>query len=157
MPGAPPLAVGSGRIPSNQLPLALAILVFMTLASCSEDEDKEPVVETFRGTYGFKHPATVGASKTDSIILTVTDNRNYRFDNFDDLGDNETEICGSSGVVVHFGSNTSEFKPSSIEYGNCDTLRIPRGTFDADFQTHGDTIWFDRVSGDTTFSIRLLR
>ncbi|MFH1687639.1 MAG: hypothetical protein ABIE70_08985 [bacterium] len=133
---------------------AVVIVAFSVLISCG-DKHLESTVETYRGTYHFEHPANVGASKTDSVIFTLTDKHNYHFDHFSDVGSQVVEICSSSGTVQNFGSNVAVFDPETIDYGNCDTLRIPRGLFAADFISHGDTIWLDRVSNDTTYSIRL--
>lgn len=133
---------------------AVVALVFV-LAACRGEPETEPP-QTYRGTYTFDISSVVGG-QTDSVTLTVTDGRRYSLIHYGVTPTARINFCSSSGNVYNFKTMTVVFEPTIISAGNCDTLRIPRGDFRADSRTHGDTTWFDRVSGDSSFSFRLLK
>ena len=129
----------------------MAVVACCVLAGCGDDEDPIPTV-AYRGVYRVYRLEVVG-DKTDSVILTIENNRNYSIENFDA----DIAFCNSAGVVEDFGSNFAFFDPMTIDSGNCDVKRLPRGEFHSDFVNHGDTIWLDRLSADSAFSFRLIK
>jgi hypothetical protein len=135
--------------------IAVLLTVPVLLGGC-EDEEIERSREVLRGTYVVDHPAHVGGEKSDSVTLTVTDNRSYVFEHSPYPPDDQVEICSSSGTVGAWGSNVVTFSPEETYGFNCDQIRIPRGEFRADFRTHGDTVWLDKVVNDSTFRLRLI-
>ncbi len=139
-----------------KITVVMAVLATMGLGCEDKPTTLEPTTETFRGTFAVHHPAMVGSDKKDSISLHLSNNRDYILDHFSDPSGGVQEFCGSSGGVSGFGKSLAIFTPEHILDINCDSLRIPSGQFNADFRNHGDTIYMDRTSGDSTFSFRLL-
>lgn len=135
--------------------LAVTVIAPMLLVGCG-DEEIEQTTESLKGTYFVDHPAHVGGEKSDSVRLVVTDNRSYVLYHYPYPSDDKVEFCGSSGTLGSWGGNVVTFSPDQTFGSNCDQLRIPRGKFQADFRTHGDTVWLDKSIEDSTFSFRLL-
>jgi len=134
---------------------ALAILPVLLLAACGEEDEVEMTVESFSGTYAVGHASIVG-EKRDSVILIVTNGREYTVDNYPSVTGGNTQICSSAGGISGFGTSRAVFTPRSKFGSNCDTTRVPSGEFVADFRSHGDTVYLDRTSSDSTYSFRLL-
>ena len=139
-----------------RIAVIMASLAILCLACEDEPTPLETTSETFRGTFAVHHPSMVGGDKKDSVSLYLTNNRDYVLSHFSDIPCGVQEICDTSGGVSGFGTSLAIFTPEYTASLNCDTLRIPTGRFNADFRNHGDTIYLDRTSGDSTFSFRLL-
>ena len=135
--------------------LSIVVALVVVLAACRGEPEIEPPV-TYRGTYTFDVRSVVG-SKVDSVTMTVSDGRRYSLIHYGISPTARVNFCNSGGNVYNFKTMIVMFEPTVISSGNCDTLHIPRGDFQADSRTHGDTTWFDRVSGDSVFSLRLLK
>ena len=135
--------------------LGAVVALVVMLAACRSEPETEPPL-TYHGTYTFDVSSVVG-SQTDSVTLSVTDGRRYSLIHYGVTPTARVNFCNSGGNVYNFKTMTVMFEPTIISSGNCDTLHIPRGDFRTDSRTHGDTTWFDRVSGDTVFSLRLLK
>jgi len=135
---------------------ALIVLIAAAAAGCGGDEEVEPTVEPLLGTYTVSHPAIVGSEKRDSVILVITNGREYTVDHYPAVTGGVTEICSSSGGISGFGTGLAVLTPRRTSGTNCDTVRIPRGEFVADFRNHGDTVYLDQTSNDSTYSFRLL-
>ena len=133
----------------------LAILPLLFFLACSEEDEVETTVESFTGTYAVGHASIVG-QKRDSVILIITNGREYTVDNYPSVTGGNTEICSSAGGLSGFGTSRAVFTPRSKFGSNCDTTRVPSGEFVADFRSHGDTVFLDRTSSDSTYSFRLL-
>lgn len=132
------------------------VLVVSVLAGGCQDEEVEQTREVLRGTYFVDHPAFVGGEKTDSLTMTVTDNRSYVLNHYPDPSGDDVEFCGSSGTLGAWGGTLVTFSPDQTFGANCDAARVPRGQFQADFRTHGDTIHLDKTVADSIFRIRLI-
>ncbi len=135
--------------------LGSAVIVPVLLAGCA-DEEIEQTREVLIGTYLVDHPAFVGGEKSDSVTLSITDNRSYVFDHYPNPSTDQVEFCGSAGRLGAWGSNVVRFTPEQFYGFNCDQLRVPRGEFQADFRNHRDTVWLDKTVGDSTYSLRLV-
>jgi len=135
--------------------LGAVVALVVVLAACRDEPGTEPP-QTYHGTYAFEISSVVGR-QIDSVTLTVTDGRRYSLIHYGVTPTARIIFCNSSGNVYNFNSMTIRFEPTVILARNCDTLRVPHGDFHADSRTHGDTTWFDRVSGDSIFSFRLLK
>ena len=135
------------------LPLFLMLLLAV-IVGCEEDED-EPITEKFVGTYRVYDPAIVG-EKLDSVNLIVDENTRYQFVHYRVHPGAEIDFCHSSGIVDGFGTNLAVFHPQSIDAVGCDSIRVPRDTFVADWQTHGDTVYFDRDEDTLVYELRMI-
>jgi len=132
----------------------LMILLLLVAAGCSDDESVSSKTETYSGTYSVQYPATM-YEKTDSVVLRIT-GASYEVDHYRVQPNAEQYFCSSEGAVTGFGTNATTFSPTAWSGSNCDTLRLPSGLYEADWRTHGDTVWLDRNSNDTLFQFRLL-
>ena len=134
---------------------AISILTLLLLAvvGCEEEED-DPITEQFVGTYRVYDPAIVG-EKLDSVSLTVEENTHYQFVHYRVRPGAVIDFCSNSGTVNGFGTNIAVFHPQTIDVGGCDSIRVPRDTFVADFVNHGDTIYFDRDEDTLVYELRL--
>lgn len=131
-------------------------VLLLGLAACEED-DPGTSQERFHGTYMVRDlTLVIQARQIDSVRLTVTNNRFYSLFFYDAEG-LDVDFCDCEGGISDFGTNRVFFNPTNINYieGHCDTLRIPRGEFAADFVTHGDTVYFEQRSGDSLFQFLL--
>ena len=136
------------------LPILLLLLLAVLIVGCEKDED-DPITEQFVGTYRVYDPAIVG-EKLDSVNLIVDENTRYQFVHYRVRPGSEIDFCHSSGIVDGFGTNLAVFHPQTIELGDCDSIRVPRDTFVADFVNHGDTVHFDRDDGSLVYELRLI-
>ena len=134
--------------------IAAALLIISI--NCNKTEPiAQDVVETFRGSYfAADDSLNIGQQKTDSLQISITNNRFYTILFFDPFA---VEFCDHNGEVAGFGTNEITFTPGTILGSNCDQLRIPRGVFAADFVTHGDTIYIDRSDGIKLYRLKLLK
>ena len=135
-----------------------ALLLFLTaISGCnSTDSDDDPESEVFQGIYIVRDLTIVeDARLVDSVLMTVTNNRNYALF-FWDADGLFVDFCNCEGSIFDFGTNLAVFNPRFVQAGNCDTVRIPRGEFVADFVTHGDTVYFEQRSIDSLFQLQLL-
>ena len=135
--------------------LILGLLTLVVVIGCEEEDDTHTGSESFRGTYLVENPSIVGV-KIDSVTLTVERNERYRFVHYPYRPGRDVNFCNSSGAVEEFGTNIATFFPESIDGAECDTIRIPRDMFIADFRNHGDTIHMDRDDDTLVYEIRLL-
>ncbi len=136
------------RAMSILTPLLLAVLI-----GCEKDED-EPITEQFVGTYRVYDPDVVG-EKLDSVNLTVEENTRYELIHYPVRPGRTVDFCSSSGTVDGFGTNIAVFHPQPIDAVECDSIRVPRDTFVADFVNHGDTIHFDRDEDTLVYELRV--
>ena len=124
----------------------LGLLALLFLA-CSDD-DVEETVEEYLGTYfvidDSVYITNVGMT-TDSVILTIYNNRSYYLMTYKYNQSDPKLFCNSEGNVDGFGSNVVIFTPTGITGSNCDQIRIPDGRFIGDFVSHGDTIILNRT------------
>jgi len=113
------------------------ILLGLILVGCSEDEIPPPQVEVFSGELvvtDIRPPPMWTLYDTDRVVFTVEGNT-YKLDHVD----NESGLCSSEGRVLGFGTNTLTLISTTIDYANCDTLRIPQGEFKSLFE--GDNLY----------------
>ncbi|MCK4461898.1 MAG: hypothetical protein KAW46_08825 [candidate division Zixibacteria bacterium] len=130
-----------------------ALILALLPVGCEKDED-EPITEQFVGTYRVYDPDFVG-EKLDSVNLIVDENTRYQLIHYPERSGRMANFCSSSGIVDGFGTNIAVFRPQTIDLGNCDSMRVPRDTFIADFRNHGDTIWMDRDEDTLVYELRL--
>jgi len=99
--------------------------------------------EEFSGTYMARDLKLVEAlTAVDSINFTVIRSTTYRLDFYEGASSlDDIDFCDHTGTLLDFGTGKVSFDPTSITPNNCDTLKVPRGTFVADFINHGDTVW----------------
>ena len=106
------------------------------------------------------------AAKIDSLIFTTQRNTTYRMMFYKSSPvDPLVNFCYCEGTLIDFGTAKVSFAPTTIIRENCDTLRIPRGLFEADFRTHGDTVYIEKhVTGgsssssyDSLYQLKLLK
>lgn len=138
----------------RKLPI-LGLLTLVLLIGCKEEDSTAERLESFRGTYLVENPSVVGV-KIDSMTMTIENNVRYRFVHYPFRPGREVNFCNSSGAVEEFGTNSAIFFPESIDGAECDSIRIPRDMFIADFRNHGDTIYLDRDDDKLVYEIRLL-
>lgn len=128
----------------------LLLLLFLSLLiiSCSDEDDDTGSSEEFIGTYYAIDDSTyitnVGLT-TDSVILVIYNNSSYSMITYDINSSDSKQFCSSNGSISGFGSNSVTFYPNDPTGSNCDQIRIPRGTFEADFVNYGDTILLNKI------------
>ncbi len=124
-------------------------MVFI-LVSCSEEDDLGPPDEEFIGTYMVRDLSVViDDAKIDSIVFSTQRNTTYRMMFYESSSaDTVGSFCYCEGSMIDFGTAKVTFAPTLIIRENCDTLRIPRGLFEADFRTHGDTVYITKIIRD---------
>lgn len=135
------------------LPTLLLLTLTLLFVGCEKDED-EPITEQFVGTYRVYDPDVVG-EKLDSVSLTVEENTRYELIHYPVRPGRTVDFCNSSGIIDAFGTNLAVFHPQTIDFGGCDSIRVPRDTFVADFVNHGGTIHFDRDDGTLAYELRV--
>ena len=113
------------------------VLIGVVLAGCSEDEIPPPEIEVFMGELAvanIKQSPPYTYHDTDIVIFTV-EGSTYKLDHVS----GESGLCSSGGRVLSFGTNMLTLTPTIIDYGNCDTLKIPQGKFKSVFR--GDSLY----------------
>ncbi len=142
---------------AKRLIIAAALMAVAFLPACNNDDKNEPESEVFRGVYFVRDLTIVeDARQIDSVLMTVTNNRNYAMFFWDAAGF-DVDFCNCEGTVYDFGSNVAVFDLSFVHSNNCDSLRVPSGEYVADFVTHGDTVYFEQLYGDTLHMLLLLQ
>lgn len=133
--------------------------LILAAVGCKKDPPAyEPYVESFVGLYTVRdRTQVILMAKIDSTHLTITDGVAYAMsfyakDEVDDL-----DFCACEGELDTYTSNLVDFRPLAFFQSNCDTLRVPRGDFTADYVTHDDTIYFERSVGDSIYLLTVLR
>lgn len=129
----------------------LFLLLSMTvLGSCGDDKTAvAPDVDVYRGTYTVRDlTLVIDAQKKDSILFLVSGGKSYDMF-FWNVG--LKEFCDCEGIISGMSSSTITFTPTDTIMADCDAVRIPSGGFDADYATHGDTIYFEKRVGDSSF------
>lgn len=138
----------------------LALLAVVFIIGC-EDENSEPTVEEFVGTYSASYDSLTQliSNNIDSVVLTITGGSDYSLLFSRTSGSDNEAFCNSYGTVSGFGTTLTIFSPSSTTYipGMCDSLRVPRGPFVSDFVTHGDTIYLSHARPIDTLPESLYR
>lgn len=117
--------------------LAGLILLGLILVGCSEDKIPPPEIEVFMGELAvtdIRPPPMWTLYDTDRVVFTV-EGSTYKLDHVA----NESGLCSSGGIVLGFGTNMLTLTQTTIDYGNCDTLRIPQGEFKSVFE--GDNLY----------------
>lgn len=126
--------------------VCLLLLISTVFMSCSEEDDLGLPDEEFRGTYFVKAvDATIHEAKIDSVIFQTKRNITYSMLFYKSTpADQLVDFCFCEGTLLDFGTAKVSFDPTLIIRENCDTLRIPKGVFSADFRTHGDTVYIEK-------------
>jgi|GEM_PF-1798046 len=120
----------------------MAVTAFLMIGCSSSQNSSQPVVEEYKGTYMVRDTTEViSKAKIDSVTFTIRDYKVYSFNFYDAVN---VDFCDCEGSALNFGTNKITFDPTVITSSNCDSLRIPRGVFDADFVTHGDTVYMEK-------------
>ena len=117
--------------------LAGLILLGLILVGCSEDKIPPPEIEVFMGELAvtdIRPPPMWTLYDTDRVVFTV-EGSTYKLDHVA----NESGLCSSEGRALGFGTNTLTLTPTTTDYSNCDTLRIPQGEFKSVFW--GDSLY----------------
>ena len=117
--------------------MRLAVILFTALCAiwfaCSKESPPEPTAETFSGELvvekGFD---SVGGEYTDTISFILDETYYTLF-----FVTRRANLCDSEGKVTGFGRPLVKFTPSRTFGSNCDSARVPHGSFDAVF--YGDT------------------
>jgi hypothetical protein len=134
---------------------AVSICV-LTAASCKKkvvSDSQESL--SYIGTYQYNFSTVIGLEKSDSLVLDVIGTSGYTaFFYPDSASQSYAAFCAHSGTVTNFGSNTTTFTPTTFEAGNCDTLRVARGTFTRTLGSGGEFM-LTRTAGDSTFKFTL--
>ena len=108
------------------------VLAGVVLAGCSEDKIPPVEIDVFTGEVAvanIKQSPPYTYHDTDIVIFTV-EGIIYKLDHVS----GESGLCSSGGRVLSFGTNMLTLTPTTIDYGNCDTLKIPQGEFKAVFR-----------------------
>lgn len=139
----------------------LTIITALVLAAgaCKKDPPAyEPYIESFVGRYLVRSTSQVILmAKIDSTNLTITDGVAFAM-NFWPMDEvDELDFCACEGELPVYTSQIVDFSPLLFHQANCDTMRVPRGEFTADYVTHGDTIYFERRVGDSLYQLTVLR
>lgn len=144
---------------SKGLLLSVSILIYIYVG-CTDngfDNTKGHTIQTYYGIYVATDDSTnIAMRKTDACELTVIDNYKYTFQ-FSNINADPKELCDHNGTVFGFGSNKVAFYPDEIIYQNCDSFRIPRDTFNADFINNADTIIINQINGLAVRRLKLLK
>lgn len=137
------------------LEITVAFILIILVGCNNREQASQTVIEEFQGIYIARDTTIViDSQKKDSVILSIKNSRAYSL-LFYDMG--IVDFCNSEGTVGDFGSNNIIFIPTKINVNNCDSLRLPRGEFNADFITHGDTIYFEKRISDSLYRFILLK
>ena len=148
--------------------LVLLLLMPLAFTSCDNDEDQGPPDEEFMGLYMVRDKTEViDMAKIDSVIFSIQKNMTYQMDFYKSSPtDRLVDFCYCEGTLIDFGTAKVSFDPTFINKDNCDTLRIPRGLFEADFRTLGDTVYIERkntldedgqIVFDSLFQLKLIK
>jgi hypothetical protein len=125
------------------------------LTACGGDDNavKSDQTENYRGYYVVRHK-TIYDPKKDSLTMTVRNNRTYSMDFYPAIG-TEINFCDHTGIVSNWGLPTSRFSPTDITSSNCDAVRIPIGTFQANWTAEPDSVVFVRETTDSLWRLVL--
>lgn len=123
--------------------LLLLLLPLLLWSACSDEEDKTPPDEEYRGTYLVRNLGEViDLAKQDSVTFKIRAGAYFDLHFYELNGPNDdVHFCDATGNLLDFGTGKVGFDPTHVFSNNCDTLRIPRGDFAADFKNHGDTVY----------------
>jgi hypothetical protein len=136
-------------------------LAFLTTGCGGDDAAVDtPYVEHFKGTYLVRDVTEViMMAKWDSVTFTVTDGYIYTMRFYPlSTSDQSVDFCGCDGRLDKYTSNTIGFSPNLYLGSNCDTLRVPRGDFTADYATHRpDTVYIEKRLGDSLYQLVVLK
>jgi hypothetical protein len=137
------------------------ILLFVTLLSivfvaCGDDEDtiQSTGTEEYTGYYLVRHKTIIG-NKDDSLSMVLQNSRSYTIDFYPITG-TDVNFCDHTGQVADWGSPTSRFTPLDITVGGCDAVRLPNGTFQANWTDSPDSIVFTRETTDSLWRLVLI-
>ena len=128
------------------------LLISFILGGCpNNSSDLGPANEEFFGTFTVRDLKEVEQlAESDSIFFSVIRGTTYSIDYLNAANaQGDQSFCNHSGTIFDFGTAKASFVPTSLNYSNCDSASIPRGTFVADFINHGDTIWIYKQVTDT--------
>ncbi|UCE23709.1 MAG: hypothetical protein JSU74_10465 [Candidatus Zixiibacteriota bacterium] len=138
--------------------LSLVVTLAGLIFGCGGDKGTDsPFIENFTGTYVVRDVTVAMQMKRDSVTFTITDGLTYsmRFRKVSDIDD--LDFCGCDGRLERYTGNLFTFVPLVNIGSNCDTLRIPRGDFNADYQTHSPEIYIEKTIGDSLFQMVVIR
>lgn len=143
----------------NKFYIAVLSTCIALFACSGEDNGTQSVFEVdLIGTYHVTYSAVVG-NKSDSVLLSITANT-YSASHFGP----DPRFCNSEGVITDYGTPLVTLSRQTVLGSGCDSLRIPEGTFEADYRSRGDTIVFERkvavgapLFGDSVFTLTLIQ
>lgn len=138
--------------------LSLALVLAILSYGCGDDNATDsPLIENFTGTYMVRDVTVAMQMKKDSVNFTITDGLTYsmRFRELSAIDD--LDFCGCDGRLERYTGNLFSFQPLVSIGSNCDTLRVPRGDFSADYQTHSPEIYIEQTIGDSLFQMIVIR
>lgn len=141
--------------------IPLLILFFVcSLVSCNNKgsgADLGHTTSTYQGLYYATDDSTnISLKKTDSVEFVLVDNQSYSIYFFPHQSTSAT-FCDHTGTVSGFDTNNILFFPDAVDYVNCDSVRIPRGQFSADYVTVPDTIIIQQINGLAVRRLKLLK
>jgi hypothetical protein len=109
-----------------------SVLAVVSLSAGCADDPKPAAPEAYEGRFILK-PEGMAYADTDLVELNV-EGPVYGLTHLT----HSTAMCDSKGTVVNFGKNRCDFTPTYIDKGNCDSVHIPDGDFQAIFS--GDSL-----------------
>ncbi|UCD64507.1 MAG: hypothetical protein JSW34_03475 [Candidatus Zixiibacteriota bacterium] len=147
-----------GKVRKTAWCIASLVTALLLAAACRDDPAVDtPFVENYVGTYMVRNVTDVILmAKMDSTNLVITDGLTYAMSFWEKDELDEIDFCSCEGELDTYTSHTMEFDPHLFLDSNCDTLRVPRGEFDADYVNHGDTVYFEKRNGDSLFQLIVL-
>ncbi len=138
--------------------LAFSLTLAVLVLGCGGDNSTDsPFIETFTGTYTVRDVTVAMQMKKDSVTFTITDGLTYSMRFRQLSGIDDLDFCGCDGRLDRYTGNLFTFVPLTNIGSNCDTLRIPRGDFNADYQTHSPEIYIEKTIGDSLFQMVVIR
>ena len=143
--------------------LISSIFLLLLPIGCNNEGNLGPANEEFVGVYLMRDTQIAMSEKIDSVIFTVFRNTTFSMIFYEGEGSGkDVDFCNCQGNIIDFGTAKASFDPTSISYGNCDTLRIPRGLFSADFINYDSVIVIEKREpysdvDDTLYQLILLK
>lgn len=119
--------------------------------NCGDDSNKEEIYEVYYGRLTTKRIIQF-ETRTDSVIFTI----NNGYYDIEHITSN-TGLCPSEGSVSEFGTSEMKLTPTTIDFSNCDSVRIPHDVFKTVYK--GDSLILtrdaDSLTLDITYEFRL--
>lgn len=116
--------------------IVVLILLGLALIGC-EDDPPSPEIEVYSGELAIikiKESPPWTYPYTDTVTLTI-EGGTYRLLHIR----NASGLCNSEGKAIGFGTNRLRLTPTSVDYNNCDSLKVPQGEFKSIFE--GDSLY----------------